>query len=428
MIPRREDIKQQFSSTDFSQIGSDKFILLPATNILKFHNHIDDSTALTGRVKVPVKTVSSAILKTDKHEKQLGGSSSKTLHCPSSKNILKASYYDDDKLSTQPMIFIKCITPKGPLARIIHCSTKTSKDKTNYCIHLESKLKKDNSCKIIQSIDSTKKISDKKTKVPCQRALSKQSVSRFRKSKPEVTHHSPPDCELARPDKADLKIDILFFPEMKDVLSRITHKNGLDPFELPSSVKKLSKKYKKCSASCCQSVRSISKDVCSDFFRTKALALDAKSLPIERCTMQKRLNDQRLQRLPSEQILRTEVTRIESAKSDKVPTCQKSAVAFRRACLKPKISGDTSRLPSSQELLARYGKDFIPIYQLERYEACRTKRNGLQDECVPPLLRTILEKEEQQRTLDKCSKGKQNVDQKRMSESMDPIKFLLYVE
>ncbi|KYQ56588.1 hypothetical protein ALC60_04443 [Trachymyrmex zeteki] len=220
---------------------------------------------------------------------------------------------------------------------------------------------------------------------------------------------------------------------MKDPLSHITRKNGLDPFEIPSSLKKLSRRYKKriCSASCCQPVRSATKDVCSDFFRTKALALDTKSSSKERCTMQKRLEGQRLQRLPSEQILRTEITRIESAKSDKASACQKSAVAFRRACLTPEISGDTSRLPSSQELLTRYGKD-IPVYQLERYEACRSKRNGLQDECIPPLLRAILKKEEQKRTLDKCSKKReQNVDQldqNRMGESMNPIQFLLYVE
>lgn len=433
MTPRRKDIKQQVSSIDTSQLRNDKFILLPTTYILKSYDHINDSTALTDKVRVPIKTASSTILKTDKHEKQLGHSSSKILHCSSSKNILKTSYCDDDKSSKQPMIFIKCITaPKGPLARAIQCSTKISKDKTNYCIHLESKLKKDSSYKSIQSTDSSKKIFDKKTKVSCKGALSKQSVSR-RKLKPEVIHHSPPDCKLARPDKADLKIDILFLPEMKDPLSHITRKNGLDPFEIPSSLKKLSRRYKKriCSASCCQPVRSATKDVCSDFFRTKALALDTKSSSKERCTMQKRLEGQRLQRLPSEQILRTEITRIESAKSDKASACQKSAVAFRRACLTPEISGDTSRLPSSQELLTRYGKD-IPVYQLERYEACRSKRNGLQDECIPPLLRAILKKEEQKRTLDKCSKKReQNVDQldqNRMGESMNPIQFLLYVE
>ncbi|KYN13695.1 hypothetical protein ALC57_14096 [Trachymyrmex cornetzi] len=359
---------------------------------------------------------------------QLSDSSSKIVHRSSSKKIVKASYYDDDKSSKQTMIFIKSIpAPKGPLTRVIQCSTKISKDKTNYCIHLESKLKKDSAYKIIQPTDSSK-ISVKKTKISCKGALSKQSVSR-RKSKSEVTRRSLPDCKLARSDKADLKIDILFFPEMKDPLSHITCKNGFDPFEIPSSLKKFSRRYKKqiCSSSCYQPVRSATKDVCSDFFPTKVLALHAKSSPTERCTMQKRLDSQRLQRLPSKQILRSEVTQIEYAKSDKASACQKSAVAFRRACLTPEISGDTSHLPSSQELLTRYGKN-IPIYQLERYEACRSKRNGLQDECIPPLLQAILKKEEQQRTLDKCSKGEQKVDQNRMGESMNPIKFLLYVE
>lgn len=148
--------------------------------------------------------------------------------------------------------------------------------------------------------------------------------------------------------------------------------------------------------------------------------------------MSKHFDDQRLQRL-SEQMLRTEVTRRESAKSDKASVCQRSAVAFRRACLIPeRVSEETSRSSSSQELLARY-KEHIPAYQLERYEICRSKRNGLQDECIPPLLRTILKKEEQRRELDKCIERERTIDQLgqiETSESMNhgQTKILLYIE
>ncbi|TGZ53569.1 uncharacterized protein [Temnothorax longispinosus] len=437
VTPRCKDVKQRVSSIDICSHCSqnrtiDKFVLLPASYIL---SHIDDSVTLADKIK-PLKTVSSTILKFDKNEKQLDDSTSKILRCSSSKNILRASYCDD-KLSKQPATFVECTTTsKVPLARVIQCSTKTNEgDGTNYCIYLGSKVKKGSSHKIIQPVtESAKKaISDKKTRVSSERALSERSIP-CRKPKPEVTHCSP-DSELAYPGRSDLKIDILLCPEIKDPLSQITRKNGLDPSDIPSSSKKPSRRYKRrvCSASCYQPVRPATKDVCSNFLRAKSSASDAKSSPIQICTTQKRLDDQRLQRLASEQILRTEVTRIESAKSDKASACQRSAVAYKRACLIPeKVSEDTSRLPSSQELLARY-KEYIPAYQLERYETCRSKRNGLQDECIPLLLRTILKKEEQRRTLDKCIERERNIDQLGQSgtsesRNHDQTEFLLCIE
>lgn len=286
--------------------------------------------------------------------------------------------------------------------------------------------------KIIPPVaDSAKRtISDQKTRVSSDRALSERSVP-CRKTKPEMTLYSSPDCKPACPERADLKIDILRCPKMKDPLSQITRKNSLDSFEV-SSLKKPLSKYKRriCSASY-QPVRPATKDVSSDFFHTKKSSSDIKFSPIETC-MQKCLDDQRFQRLSSEQ--RTEVTRLESAKSDKVSPCQKSAVAFRPADLIPeKVSEKTLHLPSSPDLLARY-KKYIPAYQLERYESCRSKRNGLQDECIPPLLRAILKEEEQRRTLDKCIERGENIDQLDQSESTNQdqtikrSKILLFVE
>lgn len=391
---RRKDVKQRVSSICSQKRMTDKF-LRPPSHILKSRDCTDDSIALPG--KVPVKIIASAILKIDKSEKQLGDSSSKILHCPSSKNILRASFCYDKSLN-QPVTFIKCMTiPKGPLARITQCSTKTSKDKA---------------------------------RVSSGQALSERSVP-HRKSKPEVTHRSPPDYELACPGRADLKIDISLFPEMKDPLSQVTRKDGRDPSEISCSLKKPSKRYQRriCPTSYCQPVqRSATKDICSDFLHTKSSAPDAKSSPIEVHMTQIHLDDQqRLQRLASKHMLRTEVTRIESAKSDKASACQKSMVLKHTSLIPERISGDISRLSSSQELLARY-KKYIPAYQLEKYEACRSKRNGLQDECIPPLLRAILKKEEQQRTLGKCIKREQNVGQSGMSESINQTEFILYMK
>lgn len=433
MTLRREDVKQRDSSIDMRSRKrmTDKFILLPASCILKPHDRIDDSV-FVGKVKVPVKIISSAILKFDKNEKQRDDLSSKILRCSSSKDILKSSYCD--KLPKQPLTFIECITTsKSPLAKVTQCSTKTNEsDGINYCIYLRSKAKKDSSCKIQPVIDSVERtIFDKKMRVSSERALSERSVS-CRKSKPEVIHCSSPDYKLVCPDRADLKINISLFPQMKDPLSQITHKHSLDPVETVSSLKKPLRKYKRriYPASCCQPVRSATKNICSDFSHAKSSSSDAKSLSIEIYAVQKRPGGQQLQRL-AEKMLPTEVMRIESAKSDKVSACQRSAVAFRRACFIPeKVCGETLRLPSSQDLLARYKKFNIPAYQLERYKICRSKRNGLQDECIPRLLRTILQKEEQRQVLDKCIE--RNIDhQSGTSQSInlnDQTELLLYIE
>nr|XP_034181964.1 uncharacterized protein LOC117605126 [Osmia lignaria] len=44
----------------------------------------------------------------------------------------------------------------------------------------------------------------------------------------------------------------------------------------------------------------------------------------------------------------------------------------------------------SQELLTRF-RDYFPPHQLQRYEVCRSKRNGLQDQCQLPIPRAVIE-------------------------------------
>lgn len=45
---------------------------------------------------------------------------------------------------------------------------------------------------------------------------------------------------------------------------------------------------------------------------------------------------------------------------------------------------------TSEELLTRY-REYMPANTLSRYEACRSKRNGLQDQCRLPVPRIVLE-------------------------------------
>ncbi|CAD1470830.1 unnamed protein product, partial [Heterotrigona itama] len=52
-------------------------------------------------------------------------------------------------------------------------------------------------------------------------------------------------------------------------------------------------------------------------------------------------------------------------------------------------SEDVPRI-TSEELLTRY-REYMPANTLNRYEACRSKRNGLQDQCRLPVPRIVLE-------------------------------------
>ncbi|KAL6448001.1 hypothetical protein ACFW04_000206 [Cataglyphis niger] len=317
MISRRKDIKQQSSVDICSQNqNTDKFILLPISNILKSEDCADDLVALTD--KITIETISTPILKIDRHEKQSDDRElSKIGYCPISKTILETSC--DDRSPNQPLIFIKCAAT----------------------------------------------------------------------------------------------------PEIRDPFFQITCKNDLDSSEISNSSKKCLNKFERqiCPARCNQPVRqSAIREVCKDFPHANSVS-DVIISPI--CIdKDDRSFDEQLQCPTSKRMMRTDVTQMESAKSDKASACQRSTVPFKCACFIPqKISKDTPCLSSSQELLARY-KEHIPIHLLEKYEICRSKRNGLQDDCALPFLQGLIRKEEKRR-LD-CFKHKRNiVNQNGMNKSMN---------
>ncbi|XP_067211583.1 uncharacterized protein [Linepithema humile] len=375
-ISRRKDTKQQASSIKIcsqDQIAN-KFILLPASYFLKSQDCTDKSVVLAGKV-------SKTILEVNRSEEQLDSPISKILYCPLSNKFFE-TFYSDDKTRNQPMILIEhAPTSENPLAT--QCLASTD-DKIPYYICLESKLKDDSPGKVIrQVIDATDTISDERTKHFCGQDLSGQGIP-CQRTKPEVTCRFPPDKLTCR-DGADLKIDISPCSRTKDLLSHVPRRNGLDSSEIRSfSKKELSKKII-CPASCCQPVqRSTTKEVCEDSSqsRRKAAVLCVTSSPIKVRTSQDRLDDQRhLQRPVSEQILQTEAARIESAKSAKAFVHQTAAVTHVDL-IPERIFGDAIQLLGSQEPPACY-KKHIAAYQPEkRYEVCRSKRNGLQNEYV----------------------------------------------
>lgn len=296
--------------------------------------------------KLPKKAVSTVILEIDRGEEESGDAISKVATL---KKIVETSYCDD-RSRDQSVIFIKCAA------------------------------------------------------TPCKDFLSAQySDTDVSRQKSKATS-SPPDCKFACSDQ---EIDIS--SEMDDAFSQITCRKGADSSEISSSSKKSLKRFKRriYPTSCCRPVQQTTiKEACKDFLHAKFSASDATFVGKDD---KRSLDEQQLQCPVSERMLRTKVTRVESAKSDKASTCQRSATASRDACLIPgRISEETSPLSSSQDLIARY-KKHIPIHLLEKYEICRSRRNGLQDECVLPFLQTIFKKEG--RTWNNCIEHKRSIEQ-----------------
>lgn len=349
---REEDIKQRTSSIDVCSRDkiADKVILLPASYILKFQDCTDDSVAPD-----EIEAVFTASREIDRSKKQLEETK---IYCPTSKTNLETSYCDD-RSRNRPVIFIDCaLKPsKQSSANVIQCSSKT--------------------------------------------AVLRQNS--------EVTDSR--DCEFARSER---EMDIS--SEIKVPFSQTTCTNYPDSSEMSSFSKKSSRgsRTRICPASFYQPARqsAIKESPRKDFLRAKS---SSASVATSSSTLVGTDDQQSL----DEELERPEASkrmpRAESAKSHKAAACRRSATAFRQARLTPRrIPRDTSRLSDSQELLARY-RERISVHQLERYESYRSKRNGLQDECaLPPFLRTVLKKEGQRRTLDKCiERGVDRLDEDR---------------
>ncbi|KAK1133410.1 hypothetical protein K0M31_011221 [Melipona bicolor] len=73
---------------------------------------------------------------------------------------------------------------------------------------------------------------------------------------------------------------------------------------------------------------------------------------------------------------------VEKRKLEKLAPCADRTKDCARSDEVPRIT--------SEELLTRY-REYMPANTLSRYEACRSKRNGLQDQCRLPVPRIVLE-------------------------------------
>ncbi|OAD61747.1 hypothetical protein WN48_09698 [Eufriesea mexicana] len=77
------------------------------------------------------------------------------------------------------------------------------------------------------------------------------------------------------------------------------------------------------------------------------------------------------------------------ASSDRDRDCS-AVVDTPRDQMLDRCQDDTVPEVTSEELVTRY-RDHVPPNLLHRYEACRSKRNGLQDQCRLPVPRVVLE-------------------------------------
>lgn len=372
---RSKDTKQQASSICSQDQIADKFILLPAACSLKSQDSPDGPITLADKVPKTIQRVKS-------REEQLDNPIAKISYCPSLRTFLETSYCDD-KTRNQPIILIEYGSrSEDPL--ITQCSTSsTDSDKISRYICPKSEGEESPGEITRQAItdDTADTTSDQRAKNFCGQDLTGQEVP-CERMQPEVTYRTSPDGKLTCRDRADLRIDISSCSRVKDLLSRVPRRNGLDSSEIKRSSKREMSRRQICPASCCPPARrSTTKEVRKDSPRSRRKGVsNATASPIKVCTPQDCLDYQHLQRPVSEQKLRTEVERIGSAKSDNVSVYQTAAV--RQADSTPESAFEGAIQSAGSQELPACCKKYIPAYQ-KRYEVCPFRRNGLQNEYVP---------------------------------------------
>lgn len=179
--------------------------------------------------------------------------------------------------------------------------------------------------------------------------------------------------------------------DIKRDLPAVKRRNGLDSFRVDKpNTSKREPRRQVCPAYCCQPTPRPKS--CSNSFepncrkpRTNAVAADRKHESTDRS----KSCSSTLQQHPESQ---TDSIDVKTQKYLLVPctvvdkTKDRAAESDTEDCTKPK---GVPRI-TSEELLTRY-REYMPPNILIRYEACRSKRNGLQDQCTLPVPNIVLE-------------------------------------
>lgn len=166
----------------------------------------------------------------------------------------------------------------------------------------------------------------------------------------------------------------------------MSRRNGLDPSDnvLPNTLES-GLRRRVCPSSCCPPKRRTEARSCSIGDERRYGELASGPRPIETVrlspvTTEKSTNG----RCGSETIV-DDHTGIEA--TPRIEICESERTSGEK--FPDRFTGYVVHVPS-RELLTKY-RDYVSTSQLDRYEACRSKRNGLQDECFLPVPRSVLE-------------------------------------
>ena len=274
--------------------------------------------------------------------------------CPTAVGFV---YPPEKSRPCQHSVFEAKIDERGPETRMI-----TFPRDGDYLGYMESKLcEKGSSAKVTnQPVDAVARHLDYLQA----RGLEQVTCpSREKDSKEKDTKEKPPPCEKR---------------EEKRELLPVKRRNGLDPSDENSKASKSppeDSRGRVCPAYCCQPVPKPKSCL--------PTAVDPKCRSAPPCES----------RPPAEKPKSCDD--VEKRKFLAVPCASladKTKDEARRLvndvdCTRSKK--DVPRI-TSEELLTRY-REYVPPNTLNRYEACRSKRNGLQDQCRLPVPRVVLE-------------------------------------
>ncbi|CAL7946918.1 unnamed protein product [Xylocopa violacea] len=174
-----------------------------------------------------------------------------------------------------------------------------------------------------------------------------------------------------------------------DPLPMIERRNGLDPSEItPSNRFRRVRRRQVCPPHCCQPTDRPKSCSNSNDQPYRRLQPTSTSTPHSYQPRSKSCSNSYEHR----QSLQTDCTDPKPFKCVLVPctVSEKTDEGDRKSAAEPCENETIVPEVSSTELLTRY-RDYVPPTMLFRYEACRAKRNGLQDQCTLPVPRAVLE-------------------------------------
>ncbi|KZC11973.1 hypothetical protein WN55_03477 [Dufourea novaeangliae] len=259
----------------------------------------------------------------------------------------------ENTISCQQNVLETRIDECGPRT----CLISDPRDHGRYCNYMESK----SSCN-----GPSARFNQKPIELVCEEHCPQRRIEEKKINRP------PPDCVAkCTCPKTNQKRSVVCDGE-----TTLERRNGLDPSEnLPSNPFKRSPKKRVRPNRCCPLLE-------DDQRRQNECVRDEtiKSVTLPEAMSRKSIDDQcKMDQQVGDDCMKSEMVRTVVRKGSKMSLKESSKCS---TSFVPKIK--------SEELLTRY-RDHIPPNLLNRFEACRSKRNGLQDDCYLPVPRAVIE-------------------------------------